>query len=252
MLTGELPTSGIHPIGALAYAICHVPVPSLADRAPHVPPGLAAVVHRALTIDTGARFPSIAAMLEALRPFAPNGSEISERSIDPNGDLAALALSAEPVTAPWSRERGIDGKERFERRSTSRSGASMRRSARGRALAGAFGLVAVLCTYFAARLATASGRPEASLMRSASASPPRVTASLEPPPRVEATAPAVAVASASASVTASASVSVSVTVTPPPSTPPRRTTPLARKTIRSTNQGATTAAPVSHDGRDEL
>jgi serine/threonine protein kinase len=101
MLTGRLPTTGTSPIGALVYAICHVPAPPVRDFAPAVSPELAAVVHRALEIDPNARFRSADEMYAALAALAPAGTEITERDLAPfapDGDRAPEIASSQTAT----------------------------------------------------------------------------------------------------------------------------------------------------------
>src|SRR6185437_15096483 len=69
LLSGECPYQG--PTGPIVLArILSEPAPSLITRAPDVPAPLAAIVMRALSRDPGARFPTMAALLEAVLDFA--------------------------------------------------------------------------------------------------------------------------------------------------------------------------------------
>ncbi len=69
LLSGECPYQG--PTGPIVLArILSEPAPSLITRAPDVPAEIAAIVMRALERDAGARFPTMAALLEAVLDFA--------------------------------------------------------------------------------------------------------------------------------------------------------------------------------------
>jgi eukaryotic-like serine/threonine-protein kinase len=69
LLSGACPYQG--PTGPIILArILSEPAPSLSVRAPDVPAELAAIVMRALSRDAGARFPTMAAFLEAVIDFA--------------------------------------------------------------------------------------------------------------------------------------------------------------------------------------
>jgi serine/threonine protein kinase len=69
LLSGSCPYQG--PTGPIILArILSEAVPSLADRAPDVPSDIVNIVQRALERDAGARFPTMAAFLEAVLEFA--------------------------------------------------------------------------------------------------------------------------------------------------------------------------------------
>jgi serine/threonine protein kinase len=72
-LTGSAPHERLDSVGHVLLALCSSPPRHLRDAAPWVSPAVADFVHGALEIDPGARYPSAAAMLEALRAILPDG-----------------------------------------------------------------------------------------------------------------------------------------------------------------------------------
>ncbi|WP_437338781.1 protein kinase domain-containing protein [Sorangium sp. So ce394] len=72
-LTGHVPHEHIHALGDLILAICTEGPPPIRARAPWVPAEVAALVQRALERDPDRRFPSAAAMLDAMGPLLPAG-----------------------------------------------------------------------------------------------------------------------------------------------------------------------------------
>ena len=82
LLCGVVP----HPLDSMAdllIATCSARAPSLMERAPWVPAGLAAVVHRALEIDVDARTPSIRALADGLAPWLGGGTSITDAQLVP-------------------------------------------------------------------------------------------------------------------------------------------------------------------------
>ncbi|MEZ4294984.1 MAG: serine/threonine-protein kinase [Polyangiaceae bacterium] len=77
-LAGRAPHQHLTSIGQLLVAICVSPAPPLREVAPWVPADLCEVVHRALEIRPEARYPSAAAMLEALRRFGTSDTLVDE------------------------------------------------------------------------------------------------------------------------------------------------------------------------------
>jgi len=67
-LTGLRPWRSCTSVGEVIVAICTETVPSLAEHAPWVDPGLGAAITRSLERDASRRWPSIAAFAEALGP----------------------------------------------------------------------------------------------------------------------------------------------------------------------------------------
>jgi serine/threonine-protein kinase len=75
LLTGVTPvSSSTGELNDLLYKLFTSEAPSIKGHRPDLPDGLAAVVHRALIHDPDARFPSAAAMAEALAPWADERS----------------------------------------------------------------------------------------------------------------------------------------------------------------------------------
>src|SRR5208282_514280 len=66
LLAGVAPHEGSDS-AAMLMRICTVPAPPLRDHAPWVSPEIAALVHRALSLDVAARFATAAEMGGALR-----------------------------------------------------------------------------------------------------------------------------------------------------------------------------------------
>src|SRR4029079_10439465 len=73
-LAGRAPHEHLASVGQLLVAVCVSPPPHLSEVAPWIPQEVAEVVHRALAIQRDARYPSAAAMLEAIRRLAPSGA----------------------------------------------------------------------------------------------------------------------------------------------------------------------------------
>ncbi len=97
-LAGRAPHQHLASVGSLLVAVCVTPAPSLAEVAPWVPAPVAEIVHRALRIRAEERWPSAAAMLDALRPFVPSGPLV-EAMLVPSGHRAH---SIPPSGAPSS------------------------------------------------------------------------------------------------------------------------------------------------------
>jgi serine/threonine protein kinase len=70
VLSGERPWRGRTSMGEIILAICTEEVAPLATLAPWIDPALAAVVHRGLAKDPGARWQTVADFAAALEPFA--------------------------------------------------------------------------------------------------------------------------------------------------------------------------------------
>ncbi|MGK3983399.1 protein kinase [Sorangium sp. So ce136] len=93
-LSGRAPHEHIQAFGDLIMAICSVSPEPIQDLAPWVGPEVAAVVHGALKFDAGDRFPSAAAMLDAIRPLLPHGASLREEH------LVAVSEATCAVIAP--------------------------------------------------------------------------------------------------------------------------------------------------------
>ncbi|WP_437746995.1 serine/threonine-protein kinase [Sorangium sp. So ce1504] len=82
-LAGALPHEHISAFGDLIMAICAQAPRSVQAFAPWVAPEVAAVVHGAIGLDTGERFPTAAAMLDAIRPLLPGGFALRDGHLVP-------------------------------------------------------------------------------------------------------------------------------------------------------------------------
>ncbi|WP_437332125.1 serine/threonine protein kinase [Sorangium sp. So ce394] len=106
-LAGKLPYEHIGGFGDLIIAICSQPPPSIQALAPWVRTEAASVVHGALRLDTGERFPTAAAMLDALRSLLPDGFDLRDELLVP----VSVATRA-AVTAPLPAVRTADDADR--------------------------------------------------------------------------------------------------------------------------------------------
>lgn len=89
VLVGRVPFEAQSTAGYMYKHLSEAP-PPLVELAPRVPPGLAAVVHRALEKEPARRFQRPSEMLAALRPFAGRVSE-------PSGEPPSTVVLAGPV-----------------------------------------------------------------------------------------------------------------------------------------------------------
>jgi serine/threonine-protein kinase len=80
-LAGRAPFSHVESVVKLILAICGSAPPKIRDRAPWVPGEVAAVVDRALATDRDRRYPSAAAMLDAIRALLPDGFALREEAL---------------------------------------------------------------------------------------------------------------------------------------------------------------------------
>ncbi len=83
MLTGRVPHERHDTLGRLIIAICQEPAAHVQGAAPWVPAPIAAIVHKALEIDPGDRYPSPIAMLDAIGEVLEDGWEIENATIRP-------------------------------------------------------------------------------------------------------------------------------------------------------------------------
>jgi len=107
-LAGHPPHAFVSPVGRLLYTICSAPPPPLHGAAPWVPDRIAEVVHRALRLDPGERYPSAAAMLGALRPLLSGGTGLDERMLAP---VSPAVREAAVQQARARRPRRVDPEE---------------------------------------------------------------------------------------------------------------------------------------------
>jgi serine/threonine-protein kinase len=102
-LSGQAPHQHLPAIHAIILAICCSPARPLRERAPWVSAEHALVVHRALEIEPDKRYPSAAAMLDAIRPLVPGGLAIHEEMLSglpPELSAAAGRVEANATTEP--------------------------------------------------------------------------------------------------------------------------------------------------------
>ncbi|MBI5535807.1 MAG: serine/threonine protein kinase [Deltaproteobacteria bacterium] len=76
-----LPPHNADTLGMLIFKICTTTPPPIRQVAPWVPEAVASVVHQALQQDPDARFSSVSAMLDAMRPLLPSGHTLSDSMI---------------------------------------------------------------------------------------------------------------------------------------------------------------------------
>jgi len=108
-LSGKLPHAHIEAFGDLIIAICSRRPQSIQDLAPWVGPGAAAVVHGALRLDTEERFPTAAAMLDAIRPLLSDGWALRDELLVPVSEAtcAVIAPRLPMATAPDDSQRRL-------------------------------------------------------------------------------------------------------------------------------------------------
>jgi serine/threonine-protein kinase len=102
-LAGRAPHQHITTFGKLLVAICVSPPPPLSQVAPWVPLEIAAIVHRALSLQPEARFPSARAMQSAIHAILPPGA-LTEAKLAPLRERppAVIASRTHPTPAPLS------------------------------------------------------------------------------------------------------------------------------------------------------
>ena len=208
-LTGRTPHEKLDSFINLMMAICLQPPPPVQSFAPWVPPEIADVVHGALVIDRDERFPSAAAMLDAIRPLLREGWALHESMLVPldAGDRARVAPESlrRPETAPIAAITAslgvisIPPPAAVTPPPTATAPALARPRSRRTVKLGAVGAAAlagtaVVVALLAARLPGGSGDRTPTVLRAEptaapiSSAPPRPAATAEAPaPRVEAT-----------------------------------------------------------------
>jgi serine/threonine protein kinase len=113
-LAGRAPFAHFGTYGRVMVAICSSAPRPLRALAPWVPPETAAVVARALAADREARYPSAAAMLDAVRALLPGGVALRDEmlaGVTPEARAAVVASQPPPKGEPspprWRRPAGI-------------------------------------------------------------------------------------------------------------------------------------------------
>jgi eukaryotic-like serine/threonine-protein kinase len=97
-ISGHRPNDHVEGLGELILTICSTPAPWLQDVAPWVPPEVAHVVRRALTIDLSARYANAGELAAALRALLPYGYSIVDAMLVPLG--ATTRSYVAPRAAP--------------------------------------------------------------------------------------------------------------------------------------------------------
>jgi uncharacterized protein YjbI with pentapeptide repeats len=114
-LAGQAPHARAPSLVQLMIDIHTLPPPPLRDVAPWVPPEVASVVHGALAQKPGERFPSTAAMLEAILRLLPGGVALREEMLEPIGEgsgAPAVSSGREPDVARIVVDPGGSGRMR--------------------------------------------------------------------------------------------------------------------------------------------
>ena len=254
MLRGTPPHADAEGMGDLMIRICRHPVHT-AEGAPWIPPALAAVVDRALTIDIEKRWQSFDDMVAALEELLPDGCDLEEAMLVPLDDTmrsnpppplrrSASALSAEIASATTV---GVSGPVTTDDRST-----PPRRSRLLGAVVG--GAVVAMAAVAIAVGSVGGGSVEAGSMSASSvADPAPASDALKTPastgvaaghaePAGSATTAAPASASASVSASTSAAASAAGPGTRPPVT--TATTATTAPPVATTAPGTATAPPA--------
>jgi serine/threonine-protein kinase len=99
LLSGTTPHGTADTLGLLLLAICSEKAPPVRTHAPWVKEEVAAIVARALDLDIDARFPSAAAMRDAIVAQLPDGTRIDESTLTALTD-EERAFVPEPLSAP--------------------------------------------------------------------------------------------------------------------------------------------------------
>jgi serine/threonine-protein kinase len=214
MLTGKTPHDRHDTLGRLIIAICQEPATHVQDLAPWVPASIAAIVHRALEINPGDRYPSALAMLDAIGDTLPDGWEIAGDALTVLSDAERRVIEPR-VVVRRTREGVVSPLERTVPDDSGHGQMALARtSGRGAPLATARGrVVPVLGTLAGAGLAafvivSSRGRPPAA---PASAS----VVAVEKPASAPEPAPLPAAASAEAAPPAASALAAPLKATAP-------------------------------------
>ncbi|WP_437668793.1 protein kinase domain-containing protein [Sorangium sp. So ce131] len=108
-LAGHAPHQQVGTVGRLIFSICSSPPPPLHEVAPWVPLEVSRVLHGALALEVEKRYPSAAAMLEAIRPLLQGGAELHESMMLPAVSARRLTSYAPTLEqAPLDEEAGVE------------------------------------------------------------------------------------------------------------------------------------------------
>ena len=95
LLCGETPNHNVTTLGALIFAICAEAPTPIQDRAPWVPPDVAAIVHKALTANLSERYQTAMEMYQACVALLPRGDTSLQE-----GMLGPIPPAVKSVVAP--------------------------------------------------------------------------------------------------------------------------------------------------------
>ena len=99
LVSGRLPFEG-DTLGRVCMAVMRDPTPSLQAEGPPLPPGFVAVVERCLEKDRDRRFATVAALAEALAPYAAAHGRFAHPLDDGEVTRPVEALAAAPSVPP--------------------------------------------------------------------------------------------------------------------------------------------------------
>lgn len=201
-LTGRAPHTGVEAGMQLLTAICRTPAPPIQDVAPWVSPAVAQIVHRMLAIVPDDRFPSMAAVLEAILPLVPGGLSVQASDLVGLGEAerahrAPRAILAEDVvtsrrgpapsnSSPSDPASARTGDALSVSQGTTHGSSSARKTRLRLMMAfplvlGAFGLLAYKLGSHPATPTAGSEPVVAALIASVASAPPPVVAPAAPP-----------------------------------------------------------------------
>lgn len=93
ILAGKTPYSHCESLGELILEICSSSPRLVQDFSPWVPPEVAAVVHRALTMDVNRRYASVSDMLAEIRQLLPQGMALDQSALVPMLEVRRSAVA---------------------------------------------------------------------------------------------------------------------------------------------------------------
>jgi serine/threonine-protein kinase len=98
-MTGKRPNDHVTGLGELLITICSTPAPWIQTVAPWVPPEVARVVQKALSIDLAGRYADAGEMAQALQALLPYGHAIVDAMLVPLGATTRSYVAPQPVAA---------------------------------------------------------------------------------------------------------------------------------------------------------
>lgn len=97
-MSGRVPFGG-ETYGAVAIAVATAPIIPLGDLRPGLPPGLDAVILKAMHRDRDARYASVDALIEALKPFSAALDNSGERPV--LSGVSSISAQVREATGPY-------------------------------------------------------------------------------------------------------------------------------------------------------